>query len=58
MERDRIAAGGAIDTANASNPLTARFNSLHRRSEIVEEAVLLLGLITVVLVARAETTRA
>jgi len=58
MERDRIAAGGAIETTNASDPLTADFNSLHRRSEIVEEAVLLLGLVTVVLVARAESTRA
>ena len=58
MERDRISAGGAIDTTDASNPLTAHFNSLHRRSEIVEEAVLLLGLATVALVARAETTRA
>ena len=58
MERDRIAAGGAIDTANASNPYTAHFNRLHRRSESVEGAILLLGLVTVVLVARAETTRA
>jgi len=58
MERDRIAAGGVIDTTNPSNPYTAHFNALHRRSEFVEEAVLLLGLVTVVLVARAETTRA
>jgi hypothetical protein len=57
MERDRIAAGGAIDVTDASNAITAHFNKLHRRSEYVEEAVLLLGLVTVVLVARAETTR-
>jgi hypothetical protein len=33
------------------------FNKLHNRSEHVEEAILLLGLATVVLVARAETAR-
>jgi len=58
MERDRIAAGGAIDTRDSANPLTAHFNSLHNRSEDVEGAVLLLGLATVVLVAKAETSRA
>ena len=57
MERDRIAAGGAIDAADATNPLVAHFNSLHVRSERVEGAVLLLGLATVVLVAKAETSR-
>ena len=57
MERDRIAAGGAIDTADATNPLTVDFNKLHNRSEFVEEAILLLGLATVVLVARAESVR-
>jgi hypothetical protein len=58
MERDRVAAGGAIDTSDLGNPLTAHFNRLHNRSEHVEEVVLLLGLLTVVLVAKAETTRA
>ncbi len=57
MERDRIASGGAIDAADPSNAITAHFNKLHNRSEYVEEAVLLLGLATVVLVARAESTR-
>jgi hypothetical protein len=57
MERDRIAAGGAIDAANPSNPTTAHFNKLHNRSEYAEEAILLLGLATVVLMARAESTR-
>jgi hypothetical protein len=57
MERDRIAAGGAIDVANPTDATTAHFNKLHNRSELVEEAVLLLGLATVVLMARAETTR-
>ncbi|HWG21232.1 MAG TPA: DUF4149 domain-containing protein [Terracidiphilus sp.] len=58
MERDRIAAGGAIDMTNRANPITADFNRLHNRSTHVEEAVLLLGLVTVVLVAHAETVRA
>ena len=57
MERDRIAAGGAITAADTANPVTVDFNNLHRRSEHVEEAVLLLGLAMVVLVARAESTR-
>jgi hypothetical protein len=57
MERDRIAAGGAIDAANSSDTTTAHFNKLHSRSEVVEEAVLLFGLVAVVLMAWAETTR-
>ena len=57
MERDRITAGGTIDTAEPDNPATIHFNKLHKRSELVEEAVLLMGLVTVVLVALAETTR-
>ncbi|MFZ0747033.1 MAG: DUF4149 domain-containing protein [Terracidiphilus sp.] len=57
MERDRIAAGGAIDAAPPDNPSRIHFNRLHNRSEHVEEAILLLGLATVVLVARAETSR-
>jgi len=57
MERDRRAAGGAIDTTDATNSVTVHFNKLHNRSEHVEEAILLLGLATVVLVARAETMR-
>jgi hypothetical protein len=57
MERDRIAAGGAIDTSATTNPLTIDFNKLHNRSEHVELAILLFGLATVVLVARAESAR-
>ena len=57
MELDRIAAGGAIDAADAANPSRVHFQKLHQRSEHVEEAILLLGLATVVLVARAETAR-
>ena len=57
MERDRIAAGGAIDAADAANPSRIQFNKLHNRSEHVEEAILLLGVATVALVASAETKR-
>ncbi|HXR39625.1 MAG TPA: DUF4149 domain-containing protein [Terracidiphilus sp.] len=58
MERDRMAAGGAIDTSAITNPNTVDFNKLHNRSENVEMAILLFGLATVVLVARAESVRA
>ena len=58
MERDRIAAGGTIDAVEAGNPNRMDFEKLHRRSENVEGAVLLLGLATVLFVARAETARA
>jgi len=57
MERDRVAAGGAIDAADAANASRIDFERLHNRSEHVEEAILLLGLATVVLVAKAETGR-
>lgn len=57
MERDRMAAGGAIDTTDPNNAITIHFNKLHRRSEYVEEAILLLGVATVVLVAWAESTK-
>jgi hypothetical protein len=57
MERDRIAAGGAVDLAPPTNPARIHFKRLHDRSEHVEGLVLLLGLATVVLVARAETAK-
>ncbi|HWT66029.1 MAG TPA: DUF4149 domain-containing protein [Terracidiphilus sp.] len=57
MERDRIAAGGAIDTADPTSPYTAHFNSLHVRSERIEGVVILLGIATVSLLAYAETAR-
>ncbi len=58
MERDRASAGGAIDSADFTNPITVHFNKLHNRSEHVEEIILLFGLATVVLVARSESARA
>jgi Domain of unknown function (DUF4149) len=57
MDRDRVAAGGAIDNAAPANPVTIDFSKLHHRSENVELAVMLLGLATVVLVARAESVK-
>jgi hypothetical protein len=57
MERDRIAAGGDVNAAELSNPARIDFNKLHVRSERVEQAILLMGLALVALVARAETTR-
>jgi hypothetical protein len=56
MERDRVSAGGAIDTADTASPITD-FNKLHNRSEHVEETILLLGIATVALVAKAETAK-
>jgi Domain of unknown function (DUF4149) len=58
MERDRVAAGGVIDTSDSTNAITIDFNKLHNRSEDVEMAILLLGVATVVFVARAESVRA
>ena len=57
MERDRIAAGGAIDTSDTTNPTTMHFKMLHNRSVHVEARDSAVGLATVVLVARAESTR-
>jgi hypothetical protein len=57
MEQDRIAAGGAINAVDAANPSRTDFERLHRRSENVEGAILLLGLVAVVFVANAETVK-
>jgi hypothetical protein len=58
MERDRIAAGGAIDASDPTNQYTADFNKLHNQSFNLEMVTLLLGIAAVVMVARAETARA
>jgi hypothetical protein len=52
MEKDRIAAGGAIDSVPRSDPRHTDFDRLHRDSEHLEEAVMLGGVILVVLLAR------
>jgi hypothetical protein len=56
MERDRLAAGGIIDAAPLDNPARAHFEKLHKRSESLEGAVILLGLVVVVLVAHGESS--
>jgi len=55
MEQDRIAAGGDVNAAELSNPARLDFKRLHDRSERVEGLILLLGLATVVLLARVES---
>lgn len=55
MERDRIAAGGAINKVAEQHPARAHFNRLHKQSERLEQCVLFLGLAAVVLLACAET---
>ena len=57
MERDRIAAGGAIDSSDQTNQITMHFNKLHDRSEQFEGVVMLLGVATVALIAWAESSR-
>lgn len=57
MERDRVEAGGEIESAPASNPAKLHFESLHKRSESVESAVLLCGLGIVLLMARESLPR-
>ena len=57
MEKDRIAAGGDVNRAEPDNPARRDFERLHTRSEHVEEVILFAGLLVVVLVAHAETTR-
>ena len=51
MERDRIAAGGDINNAPPDSFERKNFAQLHRLSEQVEGAVLLLGVVNLVLVA-------
>lgn len=53
MERDRIAAGGDITAAPATNPARLHFERLHPLSEKVEGTALFLGL-GVILVMAAE----
>ncbi len=52
MERDRVAAGGDIETSGAANPARIHFNRLHDWSERIEGAVLFAGLGIVALMSR------
>ena len=51
MERDRLAAGGAIEVAPPDNPARIDFERLHDISEKVEGSALFLGLAVVILIA-------
>jgi uncharacterized membrane protein len=52
MEQDRVAAGGAIETADIESPARMHFERLHRVSEKLEGFVLLCGLGVVLILAR------
>ncbi|HEY6448614.1 MAG TPA: DUF4149 domain-containing protein [Acidobacteriaceae bacterium] len=54
MERDRLAAGGAIDSVPATDAHHADFNRLHNVSTHVEEGVLLGGIVLIILLAHEE----
>lgn len=57
MERDRMAAGGAINTMDTTNPQTIDFNRLHNLSVDVEVAIMAMGVATVALIAAAESAK-
>ena len=57
MERDRIAAGGAIDAAALDDPSRIHFNHCTTAASMSKKPSCCCGLATVVLVARAETAR-
>jgi len=52
MERDRVQAGGAIETADISSPARIDFERLHVWSERLEGLVLLCGIGVVLVLAR------
>ena len=52
MEVDRLAVGGAIDAAPASDARRMDFNRLHVASERVEGGVLVAGVLLIVMLAR------
>jgi hypothetical protein len=52
MERDRIAAGGAIDAVPKTDPRHVDFDHLHNLSTDVEEAVMIGGFVLLILLAR------
>jgi len=57
MDRDRIAVGGSIAEADQNQPSRIHFERLHKQSEGIEGAILLMGIGVVVLVAYAESAR-
>ncbi len=57
MERDRAAAGGAIDTADSTNPRRCTSTCCTIAANTLKRQSCCFGIATVVLVARAESTR-
>ena len=56
MERDRMAAGGAIDVASPDDPARTDFDRLHKTSEKVEGAALFLGMAVVMMMGFEDST--
>ena len=52
MERDRIQAGGEIETADRANPARVDFETLHVRSERLEGLVLFCGIGVILVLSR------
>ena len=52
MDNDRARAGGEINSVAIDHPARVHFDKLHKRSEVVEGAILLAGLLIVSLMAR------
>jgi hypothetical protein len=52
MDRDRVQAGGVIETADIANPARVDFGRLHVLSERLEGLVLLCGIGVVLVLAR------
>ncbi len=55
MERDRALVGGAIDSGPTDSPSRIDFDHLHKRSETVEGAIMLLGISVVITIASCES---
>lgn len=52
MERDRVAAGGSIETADIDSPARVHFEQLHAWSERLEGMVLFCGIGVILVLAR------
>lgn len=56
MEADRQAVGGDMDAVPKNDPHHVHFDKLHSASEELEEAVLVVGIVLIVLLARPART--
>jgi len=57
MESDRIAAGGDVNAAPTDLPARIEFERLHQRSERVEGVIMLLGILHLFCLVRAQGVR-